>query len=243
MKAERYAIYLAPTEPEAFCRFGSSLLGYDAELGRDAPQALPRGFGAEEWTRWSREPRRYGFHATLKAPFRLAEGQTEDQLTRALREFARRRKPFAIALRPSLLGSFVALTLVAPNVEVAALESATLEAFEAFRAPLTDEELKRRLATPLNERQKDLLARYGYPYVKEEFRLHFTLSGNLPPELRQRTLAAIGEAYSSELGDRAIAIDDLALFKQENAAARFRIIARAPFGPAGSKRSTLGKGA
>jgi hypothetical protein len=225
----RYALYLAPREPAAFWRFGCATIGYDAETGVEFPAAPPPGFSAAEWATFAAEPRRYGFHATIKAPFRLALGKTEAELVAALQRFASGRRRFGLLLRPTLLGGFVALTPSPSSAEAAGLEAAAVDAFEEFRAPLTETEMARRLAAALTPRQKALLDQYGYPYVKDEFRLHFTLSGSLPTDHRSAALAAIAAAYAREVGDGAILVGDLALFRQETAEGRFRIIARASF--------------
>jgi hypothetical protein len=226
----RYAVYLAPREPAACWRFGCAMIGYDARTGAEFPATPPPGFSGEEWAAFAAEPRRYGFHATIKAPFRLAPGTNEEGLAAALWRFAAGRRRFELSLRPSLLGGFIALTPSALSAAAIALEAAAVDAFEEFRAPLTETEMARRLAVALTPRQKALLDRYGYPYVKEEFRLHFTLSGSLPPDRRSGALAAIEAAYAREVGDEAIVVDDLALFRQDAAEERFRIIASAPFG-------------
>ena len=72
----RYAIYYAPRPEEALWRFGSAIIGYDAETGFDLPSPAITP-SRDEWRRFSEEPRRYGFHATLKAPFHLAPGAVE----------------------------------------------------------------------------------------------------------------------------------------------------------------------
>ena len=41
---------------------------------------------------------------------------------------------------------------------------------------MSEGERSKRLATSLGNRQLALLERWGYPYVMEEFRFHFTLS-------------------------------------------------------------------
>jgi hypothetical protein len=228
--AARYAVYLAPQQPAAFWRFGSAMIGYDAETGAEFAATAPLGFGAEAWAAFAAEPRRYGFHATIKAPFRLAAGRTEEGLIGALRIFAAGRRRFELSLRPALLGGFVALTPSPPSAEAIALEAVAVEAFEEFRAPLTEAELARRLRAALAPRQRALLDLYGYPYVKDEFQLHFTLSGSLPSDRRTAALVAIEGAYRRDVGGGPVIVDDLALFRQDAATTGFRIIARAPFG-------------
>ena len=73
----RYAIYFTPPEASALAAFGASAIGYCAASGRDV--ALPDSpfHDRADAMALTEEPRRYGFHGTLKAPFELAVGRTE----------------------------------------------------------------------------------------------------------------------------------------------------------------------
>ncbi len=82
----RYAIYFVPAPASQLYRYGSSVLGYDSYTGNAV--AFPDEFGAVNWNELTATPRRYGFHATLKAPFRLAPSCSEQQLINALRSFS-----------------------------------------------------------------------------------------------------------------------------------------------------------
>ena len=57
----------------------------------------------------------------------------------------------------------------------------------------------------------------------EEFRFHMTLTGRLAAERRAPVLAILRERFST-LGLEMLAIDRIALLRQENAASRFRVI-------------------
>jgi DNA-binding transcriptional regulator YhcF (GntR family) len=62
------------------------------------------------------EPRRYGFHATLKAPFRLQDGATEANPAGACRPARAQHEPGPLAmLVPVLMDGFVALVPARPN--------------------------------------------------------------------------------------------------------------------------------
>src|SRR6266700_6027115 len=106
----RYAIYFVPAAATALYRFGASALGYDCFTGADIPtlDALPVDAG--EWRELTHEPRRYGFHATLKAPFHLAPGRTEAELIGEFKAFARATR-IAPRVEPAvrLLQHFVAI--------------------------------------------------------------------------------------------------------------------------------------
>lgn len=230
MTDARYAIYYAPAPDEPLWRFGSAVIGYDAATGRPAAPLVPANVPAPLWGELTAEPRRYGFHATIKAPFRLAAGQTEAALLSALAAFAKTVPAFAFDIEVRGLGGFVALVPVEAPPALAALERAAVVAFEPFRAPLTQEEMARRQKAGLTARQAALLAQYGYPYVHDEFRFHMTLTGRLPSQMRASTEAALAAAHRAAVGAAGIRLDGLCLFRQETGAAPFRIICRAKLG-------------
>src|SRR5262249_14198568 len=81
MDERRYAIYFVPPADSALYRFGAGFLGYDCYTGERLRQPHDTALTASEWAQLTREPRRYGFHATLKAPFRLVPPFPEMDLT------------------------------------------------------------------------------------------------------------------------------------------------------------------
>src|SRR5215475_4116653 len=84
----RYAIYYAPAQGSSLDQFGAEMLGYDAWIGATLP--FPEGVmeTMPDWRELSDDPRKYGFHATLKAPITLADGRTERALLAACADFA-----------------------------------------------------------------------------------------------------------------------------------------------------------
>lgn len=219
----RYAIYHAPAAGE-FARRAAHWLGWDAERGEVAPHP-ELGLPAGDMTA---EPRRYGFHATIKPPFRLDRGQTVEGLMQALDGLAARLPPVVLSgleIRP--LGGFLALV---PEVESAALQDLTAEvvrALDPFRAPLTEAEIARRRPERLTPRQRELLALWGYPYLLEEFRFHMTLTGRLSPELTDRTTPIL-RAWFSEVLPRPYLIEDLCLFGEQADDGQFVLLSRHP---------------
>ena len=209
----RYAVYFAPP-PGALAHLGAAWLGWDAEASRSAappPNAdwppLPRPRRA-----LTERPRAYGFHGTLKPPFLLADGSTTLGLHAALAALAPRMHRIKLdGMRVAEMGPFLALV---PEGDTAALDdlAATLvEALDGFRAPPGAEELARRRAAGLSERQEALLERWGYPYVMEEFRFHITLTGPLEEAERAATAAALRTLFDPLL-ERPFRIDDICLF-------------------------------
>jgi putative phosphonate metabolism protein len=223
----RYAIFYAPDTTSALWRFGSGVLGYDAEKGECAAPRMPSG--ELDWAALTEEPQLYGFHATLKAPFELAEGKSEVDLTAAMHAYAANAAPVLLeALEVSLLGSFCALIPRGDVQLLNALGSDIVRHFETFRAPLSEAARKRRMNARLSERQIAYMDQYGYPYVHEEFRFHMTLTGALPAEQRRDACEALRYAYAQCAASSA-AIDQIVLFRQAGQGERFRIAARAPF--------------
>src|SRR3974390_3507431 len=83
----RYAIYFVPAAGSDLYRFGSSVLRYDCYTGEQVAPADELGGAAESGRSLTEDPRRYGFHATLKAPFHLSSEHTERQLVDATENF------------------------------------------------------------------------------------------------------------------------------------------------------------
>lgn len=227
--APRYAVYFAPSAGGALWRFGSAWLGRDAETGAYPARPPAEGFAPQRLDELTAEPRRYGFHGTLKPPMALAPGRSEADLLAACAGFAASRTAFeAPPPRLAALGRFLALVPSAPSPELDALAADCVRAFDALRAPLTARELDRRRASGLSDRQDRHLRDWGYPYVMEEFRFHMTLTGGLDAAERER-LAVILERLTAPLSVEPLPVDAVALFVQREHGAPFRILARFPF--------------
>ena len=228
MSGPRYAIYFAPEQDDPLARFGAAVLGYDAETGWDMKQPSVDGVPPEVWRDWTAEPRRYGFHATLKAPFHLREGRTESELLTAVSDLALHGKAFAFDLRLAAIGGFVALVPMITPDALSQLERDVVEAFEPFRAALSKEDMARRLVAPLTARQSAALVRYGYPYVHEDFRFHMTLSGRLGETDRARVMPALAALLAQMAPLPRADVRSLCVFRQEARDSNFRIVLRAP---------------
>ena len=220
----RYAIYHAPAPGSDLDRFGAHLLGYDAYCGADLPFPNDIIRMAPDWRDMTKDPRKYGFHATLKAPMSLASGKTEPELLAACEAFA--GKPRAIPVITPVVGSisgFIAVLPAAPSPELERLAEDCTREFDSFRALLTAEDRARRNPSDLTPKQREYLDRWGYPYVMEEFRFHMTLTGPLAAERREPVLMMLRNSFSAT-GLTMLAIDRIAVFRQENADSRFLIV-------------------
>ena len=220
----RYAIYYVAPPGSDLDRLGASLLGYDAFSGNDLP--FPDGISQSvpDWREVTRDPRKYGFHATLKAPLALASGKTEAGLLAACETFA--GTPRAIpAIRPVVdsISGFIAVVPGEPSAELTRLAADCVREFDSFRTPLTPEDRARRNPSALTPRQCEYLDRFGYPYVLEDFRFHMTLTGRLDAERRRPVLAMLRDRFST-LGLQTLDIDRIAVCRQDAADSQFRIL-------------------
>lgn len=202
MPFQRYGIYFTPA-PGSLASFGARWLGWDIASGE-----FFEPLGAEEATK---TPRKYGFHGTIKAPFRLADGQTPEALSKALETFCARQATIKLnGLKLAQLGSFLALVPDGDADDLRSLASDTVKSFEGFRAPLTEAELAKRRAKGLSAVEDALLLKWGYPHVMDKFRFHMTLSGRLEKPLRDEVTETL-EKHLDEIALSPFTIDALSL--------------------------------
>ncbi|MBR0819050.1 DUF1045 domain-containing protein [Bradyrhizobium liaoningense] len=220
----RYAIYFAAGADSALSRFGAGLLGYDAHTGNEVPFPHEALHVAPDWRDVSADPRKYGFHATLKAPMALAAGRAEAELVAACAAFAGKVRPMP-SIRPVVdsISGFIAVIPAEPVDALQQFAADCVREFDDFRSPMTAEDRARRRPEKLSERQRDYLDCWGYPYVMEEFRFHMTLTGRLDAERRGPILEMLRGRFAA-LDLNTLAVDRIALFKQDDANARFRVI-------------------
>lgn len=216
----RYAIYYSPRPGSPLAAFGEN---WFTGHGTGRPLIDPALQGQITAT-----ARRYAFHATLKAPFRLAEGCETDDLRAFLAAFAKTQNvPAAPPLALRRLHGFLALMFSGEAPEVSVLAQACVETFEPFRAALTAEDLARRQAARLTSRQEANLLRWGYPFVAEDFRFHMTLTSRLSGAELIAAETALGAAVAP-LCDAPLSIDALSLFREENPREGFALVERYP---------------
>jgi hypothetical protein len=227
----RYAIYFVPQAGTEFYRFGAAALGYDCYTGDGVP-FLKTEVAAGTWARLTDAPRTYGFHATLKAPFRLHPEFAESDLLDALRRFASgRNRRSAPILTPVVeeLADFIAVVPQSATAPINQLAADCVSAFDRFRAPMSPDEHARRLRAGLSARQAEHLTKWGYPYLFEDFRFHLTLTAGLGRGQRVQLLKLLQESFAQSHGSNPVAIDRISLLRQDAATARFRVVASAMF--------------
>ena len=215
----RYAIYYAPPDG-AFAEAAARWLGWDIQRACAVPQPDIDGLSAD-----TDAPRRYGFHGTIKPPFRLAEGTSPEALAQAVERLAARLPAVKM---PGLdlvnLHGFLALIPRGPADDLMALAADVVRDLDPFRAALTKAEVARRRPDRLTPRQADLLAQYGYPHVMEEFQFHLTLTDQLPPP-RAALLEPLARAHFAGVMPQPFAVADLCLCGEDQDG-RFSVLHR-----------------
>lgn len=176
----RYAAYFAPPVESAWWEAGSRWLGRCAASGRTWPLPAIEGVPGELQQKLTTAPRRYGWHATLAAPFVLKPQFTEAELRAGMQALCRTLEPFDMpTLEVALLGDFLALVPTRPDASLRAAADACVMQLHPFAEPLPPPELQRRRAAGLTPEEDALLLRWGYPFVMDRFRFHMSLTGSL----------------------------------------------------------------
>ena len=210
---KRYAVYFVPKGELA--KFGRAWLGWDCRKGQyiSSENAFSEPLTNQE--HFTKKPRKYGLHATLKAPFRMQVTQSEPALRNAFHGFCNHQKPAASGnLTLSEQGGFISLRPQRQSAALFELGKNCLEAFDPFRAPLDQNDLNRRRNARLSPRQNDFLHQWGYPYVLQEFQFHITLSSRLSILQREKIIPALKNLLAHEL-DCPFIIAHLALMGED----------------------------
>lgn len=188
MEYRRLAIYHLPPGPLGAA--GAAWLGWDLRAGAAVPRPAVAGLPSDAEA-LTRTPRRYGFHATIKAPFRLAAGHGTDAVLRRAEMVCDHLPAFELALELRTDHGFVALRPRHQPPALLALEQALVTRLDDLRAPLTPEERDRRRPETLPAEARAHLDHWGYPWVLGLFQYHLTLSGSLDPETAARLARAL----------------------------------------------------
>jgi hypothetical protein len=233
MSHSRYALYLTPPLQSDLWKFGCDVIGRDVATGEEIEGFAPDGQDGRSWPKLTEEPRRYGLHATLVAPFRLRVDLEAFDLIDEVAAFAGANRPFdAGELQVGRIATadgraFVALKPVRPARERAFAEKA-VRRLDGLRAPLTDAERRKRGATRLTPVQRYYLDVWGYPYVLSEFRPHLTLTNALVDA--RPVEKALSWDFQMRVGSPKLRVDTLTLFGERESDGQFEILRDFPLG-------------
>ncbi|HVK90317.1 MAG TPA: DUF1045 domain-containing protein [Mycoplana sp.] len=232
----RYALYFTPPASDGLTLAAARWLGRNAFNGAALARPTVAEFSPEALAALTADPRRYGFHATLKAPFELAEGCSEAELLAEIARFAAEFDSFDIPeVVVGRLGSFFAMV---PGIECEPLQAFAGEVvrrFERFRAPLSSADIARRRPEELSSEERQNLVQWGYPYVFDTFRFHMTLTGRVPADDAPRMEKALLRHFSDFHG-RPLSVAGLALFRETSRGADFTVHSLFPLNAAASRK-------
>lgn len=161
----RYAVYFCPAAGSAL-----DVLGRQWLSAEDVP-----GIAPERLRALTTNVRRYGWHATLCAPFALAERMTYEDLHRIAADIAQQTSIIELPLHLDRLASFLALRPSGGEDDVKALADHCVRRLNPLRAPNSEGAWQRRIAQ-LDEVERALSREFGYPYVLDRYRFHMTIA-------------------------------------------------------------------
>lgn len=221
---QRFAIYYAPDTTSGLWDRATVWLGRDPATETIIEGGVA-GIERARLLNHTQSAGRYGFHATIKPPMALAEGQSQAELEKALAAFAQTAAPVDLGkLTLASIAGFLALVPSAENPALQEFAARVVEHFEPFRAPLQARDRAARMGAGLTPRQEELLDRYGYPYVMDEFRFHMTLTDRLEGEDASELDAAARTWFGPVLDD-ALVLDRLVLFVEPQSGMPFKRVA------------------
>jgi Protein of unknown function (DUF1045) len=228
--ASRIALYYAPPQDCAWWRAGCEWLGRDPQSGEIFDHAASSSIAGVPYREVIAAPRRYGWHGTLVAPFHCASGVGPLDVLATAQSWARGiTTPADIALRPALMGRFVALRAASEADEAILRDVAAsaLRALAACRTRASSEDVERRIVPGMSARQIALLREWDYPYVMDEFRFHMTVASSLDSPAAQEAVAAEWRTRIESLGP--LPFNGAALFVEKEPGADFTLWKRLPF--------------
>jgi hypothetical protein len=173
------------------------------------------GISTAEMESLLQAPNHYGFHATIKPPFRLTTGYTLNDVEKELAAFTKELEPlFLPPLEVAKIDKFFCLRPVSESTAINNLAAEVVRRFDHFRQPAEENELAHRRSVGLSDRQEHLLLKWGYPYVLDEFRFHLTLTGNIENERQVEPLRCELVSRFNPVIEEPVRFDGLSLFVQ-----------------------------
>lgn len=222
---KRFAVYFAP-RPGRFATAAAALVGWDNLSGTPVAHPDLPGLPAP-LADLTTNPRKYGFHGTVRAPFRPAPGVTAQDVSGVVQALSQQLDPATCSgLQLANLHGFLALTLSGDPSEINTLAAQVVRATNPLRAPLLPEERAKRRPESLSPRQRLHLDTWGYPHVMEDMHFHLTLTNRLAGDQADQ-VARILSAHLAPVLPNPFTIDDLCLFGEDDSGS-FHLLHRFP---------------
>lgn len=232
-------MYAAPRGDSELGLLAARWLGRHVDALPDPPRADVAQLAPDLLVELTAEPRVYGFHATLKPPFRLADDVEPDDLERRVAALAAATPVIEVsALSVELLAGFAAFRPTDESEQLDDLAAACVTELDPCRRPADELEVARRRRGRLSQRQDELLVAWGYPYVLDEFRCHMTLTRRLASHEAHDVLAA-ARAWFEPVDGEPFVLDELCVVEQVAPGEPF--VVRSRHALAGDSRIAVGR--
>jgi hypothetical protein len=232
----RYAIHFTPSPNDPLTQVAAAWLGRDVYSGQAVEPPGTIDLGMQEISYHTALPRRYGFHGTIKAPFRLAEGHSEAALLRDLMYFSGRQDPFML---PQLVvarhDNVFSLVPERPCEVLHFFAARVVQEFDRYRAPLSEAEIERADPDRLSASQLTNLHRWGSPHVKYEIPFQMSQTGGVEASSTKRNERAERKVFEPLL-TRSLQFSSLALFIEDEPGAPFRVQSLHPMGRVSARK-------
>lgn len=213
----RFAIYFTPAPDSKLAKAATNWLGRDIYGQKQKKQQLPYGISPERFRTLTASPFHYGFHGTLKPPFRLNPKLSQRQLTDRLKKISDDTTRFNIPeISLKKLGSFLCLMPKKMCPELHSLANRVVADLDEFRMAAEEKELEKRRASGLTNNQEAMLTTWGYPFVMDEFRFHLTLTGKIEDQKEISSVTSFAQSIFHGDMCRDIPVDGLSLFTEKN---------------------------
>lgn len=214
----RVAVYYAPDSDDLLWQAGCEWLGRDPLSNAALSQPnIPSLFEN------STDPRRYGLHATLKAPITPRHGFKLFLDDAA--KLAAKQVPFALPrLQVTNLHGFLALCPAETSELLQILADRCVTQLDSHRLPENAEAQAKR-AAGRSSRQAENIVQWGYPLVLEDFRFHMTLTNKMAANPYE---AAASAHFAAALALPRM-VSSLAIFIEEEKGQPFRLYDRLAF--------------
>lgn len=179
-KVHRHAAYYAPAQHSHLAQRGAQWLGRCAQSRCAVRQPDFPHISPDRLRQHTAAAARYGWHATMKAPFALNDGLDMDAIPAAFKALADSHSPLTLPpLTLRNMGDYLALVPDAPSSALQELAFDCVRALHPLAKPLSEHQLAQRRLTPLTPAQDTMLLQWGYPFVGHAFQWHMTLTGSL----------------------------------------------------------------
>jgi hypothetical protein len=215
--SERYAIYYTLPQNDPLYQLVAQWFGYDFYQGEKPAIKMDQHALLKPllpYAEYNSKAALYGFHATLKPPFRLKPGISLKHLVKILKHFSKLHTPFTCApLQVDQVDDFLALVPQQPCCRLNGLAKDCVQTFDVFRDELAVEEIQKRNPMSLSEEQRLMLKLWGYPFVLDEFRFHMTLTDKLTQPQIDKCRPLL-ERYLLPYTSRVLSIDQISLCYQ-----------------------------